>query len=140
MAAEDTHDLRRQVLRSGRADLEVRFPEDEEPGAFHLAVLDQGRRPVAVVTISPAPTTWRPGVDAWRVRGMAVTPELRGTGLGTQLLGAVVARAQASGVAVLWADGRDTALDFYRRRGWMVEGEGYLAATDMSHHTVVLDL
>ena len=140
MAAEDTHDLRRRVLRSGRAALEVRFPEDEEPGAFHLAVLEQGRRPVAVVTVSPAPTTRRPGVCAWRVRGMAVAPELQGTGLGTRLLDAVVARAQASGVAVLWADGRDTALEFYRRRGWVVQGEGYLAATDIPHHTVVLDL
>ncbi len=104
MAAEATHDLRRWVLRSDRADLEVRFPEDEEPGAFHLAVLDQGRRPAAVVTVSPAPTTRRPGVCAWRVRGMAVAPELQGTGLGTRLLDAVVARAQASGVAVAMAE------------------------------------
>ncbi|HEV2069704.1 MAG TPA: GNAT family N-acetyltransferase, partial [Acidimicrobiales bacterium] len=96
---------------------------------------------VAVATVSPAPTGRRPGAAAWRLRGMAVDPERQGQGAGTLLLDAVVTRARAAGAEVLWADGRDSALDFYRRRGWSVEGEGYLTpATGIPHHTVVLDL
>ena len=119
----------------------MHFPEDELPETFHPAVLDTGGRVVAVSTVSPAPTGRRPGAAAWRLRGMAVEPELQGRGAGTLLLDAVVARARATGAEVLWAAGRDSALDFYRRRGWLVEGEGYLTpATGMPHHTVILDL
>lgn len=104
-------------------------------------MLDTGGLVVAVATVSPAPTSLRPGAAAWRLRGMAVEPELQGRGAGTLLLDAVVARARAAGAEVLWADGRDSALDFYRRRGWSVEGEGYLTpATGIPHHTVILDL
>ena len=141
MPAEATHDLRRRVLRGGRPDVDVHFPEDELPDAFHPAVLDTGGVVVAVATVSPASTSLRPGAAAWRLRGMAVAPELQGRGAGTLLLDAVVARARAAGAEVLWADGRDSALDFYRRRGWSVEGEGYLTpATGIPHHTVILDL
>lgn len=119
----------------------MHFPEDDVPEAFHPAVLDTGGRVVAVATVSPAPTGLRPGAAAWRLRGMAVEPELQGRGAGTLLLDAVVARARAAGAEVLWADARDSALEFYRRRGWSVEGKGYLTpATGISHHTVVLDL
>jgi GNAT superfamily N-acetyltransferase len=139
--AKATHDLRRRVLREGRPDAEVHFPEDDAPETFHPAVLDAGGRVVAVATVSPAPTSSRSGAHAWRLRGMAVEPELQGLGAGTLLLDAVVARARAAGADVLWADGRDTALEFYRRRGWSVEGDGYLTpATGVPHHRVVLDL
>ncbi|MDP8987753.1 MAG: hypothetical protein M3N11_05325 [Actinomycetota bacterium] len=56
-----THDLRRRVLRGGRPDAEVHFPEDDLPEAFHPAVLDAGGRVVAVATVAPAPTALRPG-------------------------------------------------------------------------------
>ena len=36
--AEATHDLRRRILRGSRPDAVVGFPEDDRPGAFHLAV------------------------------------------------------------------------------------------------------
>ncbi|MGI8758848.1 MAG: GNAT family N-acetyltransferase [Acidimicrobiales bacterium] len=140
VGAEATHELRRRVLREGRPDAEVHFPEDHVAGSFHLAVVDDAGTPVAVATLSPAPTVSRPGAAAWRVRGMAVEPSLQGTGVGARLLDAATTRARAAGAEVLWADGRDSALDFYRRRGWSVEGEGYLAAGDIPHHTIVVDL
>ncbi|MDP9453352.1 MAG: GNAT family N-acetyltransferase [Actinomycetota bacterium] len=140
VGAEATHDLRRRVLRQGHPEAEVRFDGDDAPGSFHLAVVDQEGRPLAVATAVPAPTPRRPGRRAWRLRGMAVEPALQGRGLGSRLLEAVVARAEAGGAEVVWAAGRDSALDFYRGRGWSVEGEGYLDAGDLPHHTVVLDL
>ncbi len=139
MSAEVTYDLRRRVLREGHPDASVAFAGDTEPGAFHLAVIDEGSV-VAVASAHPAGTVHRPGRRSWRVRGMAVEPLRQGTGLGAVLLDAVVARARVLGAEVLWAAGRDTALAFYQRRGWVVEGQGYLAADDLPHHTVVLDL
>ncbi len=138
MGAEATYDLRARVLRDGAPEIDVRFSCDDEPAAIHLALGDR-RRPVAVASLVPAPTDLRPGRVAWRLRGMAVEPALQGRGLGSLLLDAVVERSRAAGAEVLWAHGRDSALGFYRRRGWSVEGDGYLEV-GIPHHTVVLDL
>ena len=138
--AEATHDLRRLVLREGRADAEVAYDEDALPGTFHLVAVDDGGSTVAVSTWAPCATERRPGARAWRLRGMAVAPSLQGSGVGSALLGAAVERLRDEGVEVLWADGRDAALAFYERHGWKVEGDGFERAGGIPHHLVVLDL
>ncbi len=139
LGVEATFALRAKVLRAGVEDPDVRFPSDDHPQGLHLAVCDEHGHPVAVVSAVPAPTERRPGRSAWRLRGMAVEPALQGRGLGAKLLDAVVERCRSEGAEVIWADGRDSALGFYRRRGWVVEGEGY-DKVGIPHHTVVLDL
>lgn len=140
IAADRTYDLRRRVLRGGRADADVDFPDDHVPGAFHLGAHDDDGRLVAVATFAPAATPHRPGARTWRLRGMAVEPAAQGTGVGRALLGAAVRRAREEQVEALWADGRDGALGFYLGQGWVVEGDGYVTDTGIPHHTIVLDL
>jgi GNAT superfamily N-acetyltransferase len=137
---EVTHELRRLVLRDARPDAEVGYPEDGLAEAFHLAVVDPDERVVAVATWAPSPTDRRPGAAAWRLRGMAVAPTVQGAGVGSMLLDHAVERLTGAGAEVLWADGRDTALGFYERHGWVVEGEGYLSGPEIPHHTVLRDL
>lgn len=140
ITAEATHELRRLVLREGRADAEVGYDEDELPDTFHLAAVDEGGEAVGVSTWAPCPTERRPGARAWRLRGMAVDPSLQGTGVGSALLREAIRRARAAGIEVLWADGRDAALPFYVSHGWQVEGDGFERAGGIPHHLVVLDL
>lgn len=135
---EQTHDLRRQVLRDGRPEADVEFPGDRLPGAFHLGVLDDAAL-VGVASLCPEPTDHRPGRRAVRLRGMAVDPRHRGTGAGSALLAAAEERARAAGYEVVWANARDTALAFYERRGWAVAGEGFVHV-DLPHHVALLDL
>ncbi len=135
-----THDLRRLVLREGRADADVHYGEDLLADTFHLAALGDSGDVVGVATFAPCPTERRPGAAAWRLRGMAVHPEAQGGGIGSALLRVAVDRLGHRGVEVLWADGRDAALPFYERHGWSVEGDGFLAAGAIPHHLVVLDL
>lgn len=140
VAAGATHDLRRRVLRGGDRAADVHFPEDDRPEAFHLGAVDGRGRVVGVATWAAVPTERRPGWRAWRLRGMAVEPDLQGAGVGSLLLAAAVERLRGLGAEVAWADGRDTALAFYERHGWAVEGEGYRTATGIPHHAVVLEL
>lgn len=140
VAVGATYDLRRRVLRQGQDGADVRFDGDDAPAAFHLAVVDGEGRPLAVASVLPSSTNHRPARRTWRLRGMAVEPHLQRQGLGARLLDAVVVEARARDAEALWAVGRDTALGFYACHGWSVEGEGYLAADDLPHHTVVLDL
>lgn len=140
VAAADTYDLRRAILRDGRADAVVAFPEDDLPGAFHLAVRDDAGRTVGIGSFSPQPSPGRPGLPAWQLRGMAVAAEVQGQGVGRLLLEHATARLRAAGADLLWAHGRDSALDFYQRLGWRVEGDGYVHGIGLPHHRIVLDL
>lgn len=145
LAAEDTLEVRRRVLRGHRPDAGVDLAEDHLPATVHMGVVDDARDSsgagvvVAVATVFPDPTAFRPGASAARLRGMAVDAHLQGQGIGSLLLDAVVDWARRQGHQVLWANGRDSALAFYERHGWQAVGEGF-TSFDLPHHVVVLDL
>ena len=133
LAASDTHDLRRRVLRVGTVTTSVVFDGDDE--AVHLGLVDDG-----VVAVS----SWferrhpdRPALTGFQLRGMAVEPERAGSGLGSRLLAGGVER-MAAGAELVWARARDTALTFYTSRGFEVFGEGYVdLSTGLPHHDVI---
>jgi GNAT superfamily N-acetyltransferase len=128
--AAATLELRGRVLREGRPH--EGFPEDDQPGTFHLvARLDD--RLVGVASFI------RRGDDTWQLRGMAVEPDVRGRGVGRAIVTAGIERLQASGARQLWANGRDTALAFYERVGFQVVGEGTVLH-GLPHHRIELDL
>jgi GNAT superfamily N-acetyltransferase len=134
LAASDTHDLRRRVLRVGTVTTSVVFDGDDE--AVHLGLVDDG-----VVAVS----SWferrhpdRPALTGFQLRGMAVEPERAGSGLGSRLLAGGVERMSALGAELVWARARDTALTFYASRGFEVFGEGYVdLPTGLPHHDVI---
>jgi predicted N-acetyltransferase YhbS len=141
VAAEETHAVRRLVLREGRADSVVTFDEDVLPEAIHLAAVDDGGSVVGVATFFPSVLAGRPDAAAWQLRGMAVLPSLQGSGVGGMLLAEGVARVRAAGADVVWANGRDGALGFYERHGWKAVGDGYTyGPAALPHHLVVLEL
>lgn len=139
---EATFDLRRLVLRDGRPDAEVRFAEDGVEGSFHLAAVEEETGVVVgVVTLFPEASRHRPSaVRPWRLRGMAVAPDRQGQGVGSALLEAAVTRLRSRGADALWANGRDTALGFYRRHGWTVLDDAFVTDdTGLPHHVVAFD-
>ncbi len=85
VGAADVLLLRAAVLRPGLPLEESMYPQDDWPEARHLAVRLSGAQIVGCATFFPDP--WEgdaPPVDgpAWRLRGMATAPEVRGTGSG----------------------------------------------------------
>jgi predicted GNAT family N-acyltransferase len=116
---EATFDLRRRVLRAHAPHLPVANAQDEVPGAFHLAVVDDDVV-VAVGSFSPS------GETAVRLRGMAVEPSRQSQGLGGLLLDRAVERlTRAGGITLLWANARMPALEFYERHGFVAVGEPF---------------
>ncbi len=137
VAAEETHDLRRRVLRTGTPSTQVVFNDDELPSTRHLAVRGDDGRLVAISSWAWRPFPGGTGRDV-QLRGMAVDPAVRSRGLGGVLLEAGVAEAFAAGAEQVWANARDPALAFYVRHGFDVVGDGYLdAATAVPHHRIV---
>jgi GNAT superfamily N-acetyltransferase len=137
LTTPETHELRGLVLRDGTPSHDVSFVQDDLDGTFHLGSVVDGRV-VATSTWAPEPWEGAPFVPAIRLRGMAVEPTFQGSGVGARLLEAGLARCRASGVHIVWAAARDTALPFYERFGFAIVGDGFVdAATALSHHLVM---
>ncbi|MEP7201348.1 MAG: hypothetical protein ABI894_02005 [Ilumatobacteraceae bacterium] len=138
LTAEETFPLRLEVLRRGTPSRAVAFAEDDLPGTVHLGIRD-GDGVVAVSTWIPS--TWSSGPDlaepAVQLRGMATAAHLQGRGLGGIVLDAGRIRAEGS-APVVWARARDTALVFYARHGFTIDGDGFVDEhTAIPHHLII---
>lgn len=106
-----TRPLRAAVLRPGAPPAATLATEG--PGSRCVAAIEDGRvLSAGLVAQDPA----RAG--AWRIRGMATEPGLRGRGLGTAVLAGLVAIAAADGADVIWCNARAPALSLYERAGF----------------------
>jgi len=128
LAPAETHPLRRALLRSGTPDDRVEFDGDDLPTTFHLGAVLDGE----LVTIS----SWMkrrypdlPDRHGHQLRGMATSPEVRGSGTGTLVLREGVRRCAVAGSTVIWARARVTALGFYEHHGFETSGHEYVDLT-----------
>ena len=122
--AELTYPLRRRVLRPHQTVDEMRLPGDDDASTGTYAAMTADGAVVATATVRPEPCPWWPErAEAWRLRGMATEPSLRGQGLGAQVLAAVVAHVARHGGRLLWCHARIPARAFYERAGFVPYGE-----------------
>jgi GNAT superfamily N-acetyltransferase len=132
LTAEETHPLRLEVLRGDTPNTSVTFAEDDLKGTVHLGVRSDGAL-VAISTWIPRPHHDEPAIQ---LRGMAIAPDLQGRGVGALLLESGCERAAAI-APLVWARARDTALSFYLRHGFVVEGDGFIDDhTAKAHHLI----
>lgn len=129
--------LRHAVLRPGRPVTASVYVTDER--AVHIGAWDSradGDLLVGCATVFPDPMPDEPG--AWRLRGMAVDPSRQRSGVGRQVLAAVVDAAVEANAPLLWANARTTALPFYEANGWTVVGEEFITPdTGVPHKLIV---
>jgi len=124
IAAEDTRPLRHAVLRPGQSFEQTMYSRDDHPETRHLGAFD-GDRLVAIASLYREARPNRPGRAAWRLRGMATLPDVRGRGFATAVLEASVDHVAAEGGGELWCNARVPALGFYRQSGFGVEGDEF---------------
>ncbi|WP_420451018.1 GNAT family N-acetyltransferase [Ilumatobacter sp.] len=138
LAPAETHDLRRRVLRDGDDAAVVVWSGDDDPSTVHLGVALDGRV-VAISTWLSAPGP--DGVTATQLRGMATDPAEVGRGHGRALLRAGIDHARRRGSAMVWANARSTALDFYLRSGFCASGPEFeTAEVHLPHRLVTRDV
>lgn len=136
-----TRELRRTVLRpSWPAGAEMHG--DENPDAVHLAAFDDANTLVAACLVFPRAFPPRPAhADAWQLRGMATADGRRSTGIGARLLAATVAEVQRRGGRLIWCEARSSAMRFYSKHGFDVDGAEYShSETGILHHLMWRDL
>jgi predicted GNAT family N-acyltransferase len=116
-----TRELRRSVLRPNLTRDQA-LPGDDLADAVHFAVLEGGSA-VSACWVVPAECPWRPeDRPAWQLRQMATAESVRGRGLGSSVVTAVVGFITANGGGVLWCNARERAVPMYARSGFGGEG------------------
>ena len=144
---EDTHVLRRRVLRDGDPGADVEWAVDDLPTTTHLAVTDtdpdggggEGRDDRSTAGSVIAVSTWIVTDEGLQLRGMATDPGHRGSGAGSLLVAAGIALARRDGHPRVWANARVTALGFYEHHGFAVEGDVFTTPdTGLPHRRVHL--
>ena len=88
ITAAETRPLRAALLRPGQPPENLIYDGDEAATSFHAGAYHDGRL-VGIATVYPEapPEAHRDvilGEKAFRLRGMATTPEVRGAGYGLQ--------------------------------------------------------
>jgi len=139
ITAEETHAIRRAVLRPGRPAEETVYPGDEQATTIHLGAFF-GTRLTGVATLTREPCPWQGQDEDWRLRGMAVVGEERGRGVGGTLMTRAISEAGRAGGRVLWCHGRTTARSFYERHGLQARGEEFESPQTGPHYLFLLDL
>jgi len=130
--------LRRAILRPTRPPEKSVYQQDDLPDTVHLAAYDDAGALVGCVTVFPQEYADEP--KAWRLRGMATTEEMRGAGVGRQLLDVAIEAVRAAGAPVLWCNARQNAEGFYERFGFVGVGERFEIPVAGPHRVMVLDL
>ena len=120
----DALPLRLSVLRPGRPIESAHFSGDEVSETRHFGAFAGGHlRGIASVFFVKCPE--QPGVPAFQIRGMATTPEMRGTGLGRALVNACIAYGRAQHADLIWCNARKLAVGFYQKLGFTILGQEF---------------
>ena len=139
VSAADTFSLRREVLRSNTTTTDVNFDGDDS--AIHLAACDPARGNIVAISSWFQRNRPQQPVTGLQLRGMASSPESRGSGAAQVLLAAGIELGQTLQVDEVWARARDTALGFYLKHNFTSIEPGYVDEhTGLSHHDVVRSL
>ncbi len=137
VAPEALYDLRRLVLRENDPAVDVSDPRDHDGDARHFAGFLDDQLVVCgsiYASVSPLHET----VPAHQLRYLATHFDVQGLGYGAALLDRLEQAAWHDGAREIWANGRDTALAFYRRQGWqLVPGSEHLSPYTGLPHTVI---
>jgi GNAT superfamily N-acetyltransferase len=115
--------VRWDVLRPNRPREAACFPGDQAPETIHVGAFE-GDRNVGCATATRV--DWQ-GEPAWQLRGMGITREMQGRGVGRVLLATLEELvAAAAPIRLMWCNAREEAVGFYEKQGWMVASERFL--------------
>ncbi|WP_404382608.1 GNAT family N-acetyltransferase [Caenispirillum salinarum] len=125
ITARDTIPLRHAVLRPMQPLEACHYAGDAAATTYHAGAWAEGDLIGVASVFREAEDGSTDGPD-WRIRGMAVEAPWRGQGVGAALLRAVIAHCalQQDG-GLLWCNARTAVEPFYRRFGFVREGQEF---------------
>ena len=121
----ETYDLRHRILRPQQALSECAYPCDKDPLTLHIGCFLNDTL-IGIGSILPDPRENSIHLTGWRIRGMAVLADVRGTGAGGKILQALIDHVCTQPLpAEIWCNGRANVKGFYERFGFVQEGDPF---------------
>ena len=140
VAAKEVIGVRWSVLRPGLPRKTAIFEGDDDDDTCHLGGFIR-RQLVGVASIYRVAMPERTEtLEGFQLRGMATLPEVRGAGVGRELLTACEDAARQRGAHLIWCNARTSAADFYRKHGWQVVGAEFDIPTVGPHYRMFREL
>lgn len=124
VAVEDILAIRSAELREGLDPEECRFEEDEEEGAIHLGLFNEGNI-IGCLSVFRKTNAKFPVEVQYQYRGMAVSKAYQGNAIGNLLLNKADRLVLDRDANFIWLNARNNALNFYRRNGYNVVGASF---------------
>jgi GNAT superfamily N-acetyltransferase len=109
----------------GRPIETCQFPGDDLKTTYHLAAIRNGQV-VGVSTLMKCESDVFPDINTiYQLRGMAVNENYQGHGIGTKMLMFAESFLRKLLIRYLWFNARTSAIEFYKKMGYVVEGEEF---------------
>jgi GNAT superfamily N-acetyltransferase len=130
--------LRYKILRAGLPKESARFPGDDAPSTWHVALFNSSSKNAPPASCASFMLNSYKDEPAWQLRGMASDQPYQGKGFGGELLRcAEVLIAADSNVRHFWCNARVPAIPFYQKHGWSVDSEEFEIPTAGPHRKMV---
>ena len=125
--------IRRKVFTTEQG-IDAALDEDgADADALHVVAFNRIGTPLGTGRLT------RHGVHVGKIGRMAVVASLRGSTVGRQMLDALVAAARQRGDRQVMLHAQASAVGFYRRLGWQLQGPSFVEA-GIEHQEMVLAL
>ncbi|HUH25727.1 MAG TPA: GNAT family N-acetyltransferase [Flavobacterium sp.] len=132
ISADETIDLRHEVLRSGMPKEESVFEGDYDEDTLHLGAFDKEKL-VGVITFHHKKTNTFKAHPIYRLTGLAVLEEYRGKGIGKKLIEKGIDKVSKHESVFLWCFARDFAVHFYEKLGFLLKIQQVIIPNIGSH-------
>ncbi|MER7557595.1 GNAT family N-acetyltransferase [Nocardioides sp. NPDC126508] len=117
--AVETYPLRALVLHRGAPPATAKVAGDDQPDVATFAARDADGVVVGCVGLFPA------AGSSWRIRRLATAAEWRGRGVGTAVLAAALAHADAHGGGTVWCNATPAGATLFLRAGFEQVGTAW---------------
>ncbi|GAA5216278.1 bifunctional GNAT family N-acetyltransferase/hotdog fold thioesterase [Corallincola platygyrae] len=108
--------------------------DEFDPYAHHRMLVDEEGQPRAVGRL------YQSSADEGQLRHMAVDPDYRGQGLGSEMIAALEALARELGMKRIVLNARQQAIPFYEKQGYSGVGEGPTHFGKIHHQQMLKEL
>ena len=139
ITAAEARTVRHPILRAGLPPESTILDHDDDAGTRHFGAYDRTRL-IGVATFFAEPCPLRPGLRAWRLRGMATVVDLQRSGIGRALVAEGIRVAAADGAALVWCNARVSARGFYEKVGFVAVGDEFDLPASGKHYVMTKDL
>lgn len=132
--------LRHRVLRAGKPIAAANFEGDDLSTTFHYAAFANAEATEPLCCVTYNESTWE-GERAFQLRGMATDPKYRDQGIASRLLAFTEKDLyEKTKVRHFWCNARASAVEFYKKQGWVVISDEFMIDGVGLHRKMLLVL